>query len=142
MREISIATCSPCDRGVAALLWSNATEKRRAGRRPRGAEGMAKQALRGGLRIAHLREPIECRCHDLGEAGGRRQVCEFGWVNPPRLAELLVQHQFTPPPAGGKAEDDEMPFHAGLRIVHDGLAKAGEGNRLDRQAGFSTTSPA
>src|SRR5262249_45431704 len=35
--------------------------------------------------------------------------------------------------AGGKAQDDEMPFHPALRIADDGFAKAGEGNRLDCQ---------
>src|SRR3954453_10118746 len=136
MGEISVATCSPCDRGVGPLLGFNATEKRRPGRPGGEGEAMPDQALTGGLGIPALRETVERRRHDLGEAWCRRQVGELGGVDPARLAEFLVEHRFAPPPARGKAENDEVPLHPGLRIVHDGLPKPGDRDGRDRLAGL------
>src|SRR6516165_1653678 len=80
-----------------------------------------------------LGEAIERRGHDVGEAGGRRQARELGRVEPARLVEFLVEDRLARAPAGGKAQDDEMPLDPALRIADDGFAKAGERNRFDCQ---------
>src|SRR5262249_40796857 len=85
----------------------------------------------GGRRLS---EAIERRGHDVGEAGGRRQARELGRVEPARLVEFLVEDRLARAPAGGKAQDDEMPLDPALRIADDGFAKAGERNRFDCQS--------
>src|SRR5215510_7438964 len=85
----------------------------------------------GGRRLS---EAIERRGYDVGEAGGRRQARELGRVEPARLVEFLVEDRLARAPAGGKAQDDEMPLDPALRIADDGFAKAGERNRFDCQS--------
>src|SRR5262245_19227922 len=79
---------------------------------------------------------IESLRHDLGELGGRRQTRELGGIAPARLIELLVEENLARAPARGKAQDDEMPLDPAVRVAHDGFAKAGERDRLDRHPGL------
>src|SRR5262249_57523334 len=81
-----------------------------------------------------LGEAIERRGHDVGKAGGRRQARELGRVEPACLVEFLVEDRLARAPAGGKAQDDEMPLDPALRIADDGFPKAGERNRVDCQS--------
>src|SRR5262249_7272139 len=100
-------------------------------RRKKGTRGGRARGPRTASAIGS--QAIECRRHDFGEAGGRRQARELGRVEPARLVEFLVEDRLARAPAGGKAQDDEMPFHPALRIADDGFAKADERNRLDCQ---------
>src|SRR5262249_54044829 len=131
---------------VEALLRRKATEKRHASHPlasnlcplvlpttaetstglalpPECAE-MANTLLVGRSGRRRLGEAIERRGHDVGEAGGRRQARELGRVEPARVVEFLVEDRLARAPAGGKAQDDEMPLDPALRIADDGFAKA------------------
>src|SRR5262249_37368315 len=131
-RNMELSICADMNprcshRNGAALSRRKATETRHAelpaSRRPRRGSSVASQA-------------IECRRHDFGEAGGRRQARELGRVDPARLVEFLVEDRLARAPAGGKAQDNEVPLHPVLRIADDGFAEARERNRFDRQAGL------
>src|SRR5215470_13372614 len=80
------------------------------------------------------RQTLECRGHNCGKPRRRWQRGDFILLNPSPFAELVVEHRLTSDPAGCKRQDHEMALDAVLLIAHDGLAKAGEGHRLDREA--------
>src|SRR5262245_13669291 len=97
----------------------------------RGSRGR-KQGIHLHSRGRRLRKAYESVRDNAGKTGGRRQVREFARIEPARLIEFLIEDRLTLAPAGGKAQDDEVPFHPAFRIAHDGFPKAGERDRLDR----------
>ena len=76
-------------------------------------------------------QPLDRRGDDLGQAFGGAQARSSAGIEPARIVELFVEHRFAGKPARGKAQDDEMPLDAALRVAHDRFAVAGERDRLD-----------